>query len=109
MKPTNAGQELATQPVLKLNELQKNLAEFKGTIVTSLNITKWIVSVAAMVVVALIGIGGWQLFAAIGRLENRVIDSNSRIEVLEERVLHLDRQVNEVNRLIEKRLPPADK
>jgi hypothetical protein len=105
----NPVQEVASQSIHEQSGIEKNLAEFKGAIVTTLNITKWIGAITAAVVVSLLVIGGWQLFAAIGRLDEKVIRLNYQLDDLDKKVNRLDYQMDEVMRLIGKKVPRADK
>jgi peptidoglycan hydrolase CwlO-like protein len=108
-KANNAAQEQATQSAQTLNDLQKNLAEFKGSIVTGLNITKWIGAIAGVALIFLIGIGGWQSFAAIGRLEEKVNFLNYKMGDQEQKLNGLEHEMNEVKKLIEKKRLPTEK
>jgi hypothetical protein len=110
LKTNNAALDPATHSAQKLNELQKSLAEIKGSMVTSWNITKWIASIAAAALISLIGIGGWQSFAAIGRLEERVKFLNYKLDDQEQKLDRLEREMNEVKKtLIEKKRFPTEK
>ncbi len=111
-------QEHGRQSDQKLNDFQKELAHFQGSIITSLNIAKWIGSVAALVIISLIGFG-WQFSAANGRLEQKVSGLEQRMDKLEQRMDKLEqrmdkleqrmeqqsKQIEEVTRILKEKLP----
>jgi predicted nuclease with TOPRIM domain len=76
----------------KLNGIEIDLAEFKGSVNTSLSLAKWIGSFAAVVIVSLIGFG-WHFSGTNGRLEQNVSGLGERMKKLEERVEKLDERI----------------
>jgi hypothetical protein len=75
----------AQQSQQMLNDLQNDLAEFKGSVNTSLSFAKWIGGFAAIVIVSLTAFS-WQFSGANGQLVQNVKGLGERVEKLEERM-----------------------
>src|SRR5439155_23105155 len=94
-------QEQGRQFDAKLLNFQKELAQFQGSVVTSLNIAKWIGSVAALVIISLVGFG-WQFSAANGRLEQKVSGLEQRMDKLEPRMDKIEQRMEKLELQMER-------
>ena len=94
-------QEQGRQSDQKLNDFQKELAHFRGSVETSLRLATWIGAFAAAVICTLIGFG-WQFSAANGRLEQKVSGLDDRMNKLEHQVSGLDDRMNKLEQQVGK-------
>ena len=88
----------------ELTDLKVNLAKFQSSMETSLNLAKWIGSVAGGIIIMLIGFG-WQYSTASGELKGRVTALEQRVERVEQKVDSQSKQLEEIKDILNKRLP----
>ena len=89
----------------EITDLKVKLASFQSSMETSLNLAKWIGTLATGIIITLIGFG-WQYSTASGELKQRVSGLEQRIEHLEQKVDTQGKQLEDLKQIILKRLPP---